>query len=174
MLHDRARLCVLNIERAVAETGIPERLGNFILKLELRLKICRSSHFRRCGSTSVQPRTYVVIGQLCLVINKRPIQVPGFYVPIAAGDEFDHDAEFVVLFQQRGDIFGKLLRQHVKVMHAGIDGRCLRSCVLINGRALADKNIHIGNADQYFGVSVGQSFGKLNLVEVLRSVIINR
>jgi hypothetical protein len=46
--------------------------------------------------------------------------------------------------------------------------------VLIDGRILGHEGIYIGDSYQHFDISVGQAFRHFDLVEIARSVIVNR
>ena len=46
--------------------------------------------------------------------------------------------------------------------------------MLIDGRILGHKGVDIGDSYQHFDISVGQAFSHFDLVEIARSVIVNR
>ena len=98
--HDRLQFAALEVERAMAEALILERLRNRVLQFELRRELARCGHFRRSWAGALKPCPDRVIGKLCPVADHGAIKVAGAHVAICAHNKLDHDAKKVFVFEQ--------------------------------------------------------------------------
>ena len=111
----------------------------------------------------------------CAVIaHQGAIDIAGTDVAARVSHQFDDHTKAVLIFQQGSLARGKFLGQHREVSDSSVDrGRFSRS-VLIDGSLFRDERVDIGNADENFHAAIWLSFGNFDLIEIARSVIVNR
>ena len=145
-----------------------------ILELQLRLQFGGGRHFWRSRARSVQPSSDPVIGQLSFIADDRSIDVTAIDRPVCSDDIFGHNRGPIDVWKQRRGARRKRIRQHGEDCYAGIDRGSLASCVLIDGGTLADECIDIGDADHDLDISIRLALGDFDLIEIFRSVVVDR
>ena len=107
------------------------------------------------------------------VSNQRSIYVGRFNVAIGADDEFDDDAEAVLVLEERSNTGRKLLGQHGEVSNPRVHGGCFAGGVLIDWSHFRYEGIDIGDPHHDFDIAIGCTLHDLNLIEVARGIVVD-
>ena len=111
--------------------------------------------------------------QLSLVADQRAINARRFDNSTGIDDELGYDAEAILIFEQRRFAGGKFFGKHGEIPNSGINRGGLLRGVLIDRGRLGNKCIHVGNADHDFHVTIRDTFGHFDLIEITRRVIVD-
>jgi hypothetical protein len=160
-------------ERAQPVPLRAQLLGGFVLQAKLRLQILRRGSLRGRRALPFQPRPHGAVGQLRRVARDRAV---GRAIPHRAvrGDrQFHHHGEPVGMLVQRREIRRQIVRQHGKVLDAGVHGGAIRGGMPVDRRILGYVAIHVGDADADADIAVRQALGDFDLVQIARSVVVD-
>ena len=164
----------VDVQGSVLEAYLAQRLRGLILELELSLQVGGSGDFWRGGSGGFEPCADGVVSELRLVADDGAIDVARLERAGGIDDKLDDDGGAVDIGEQRRGSGGKLFGEHGEIADAGVDGGGLAGGVLVDGRGFGDESVDVGDADHDFDAAIGKALGDFDLVEVLRSVVVNR
>ena len=165
----------VNVQRAMLVAQLLERLGNFILQLELRLQFRRRGHFWRSRRRAFQPRSDRAVSELRLIANDGPIHVARTDRAAGSRSRTQSPPPACPRFRAETTRPSKALPATSKNCRCRYKRwsspwpRADRS-----GESLRDKRIHIGDAHHHLDAAIGQAFGDFDLVEIARSIVIDR
>ncbi len=174
IFHDRRGFDRSKSERSVLFANAPELLRGVVLQVKLRL---HSRCVRDCGrdrSASLQPGARRAVGQFRAVAKPGRIEVVATHFAGILNTQFDDQRKSVLSVQQRGQVRGKLARQHRKRRHAGIDRGALAGRSAVRRGSFGGRCVHVGNPHQQTDGAVREFFDVFDLVQVSRAVIVNR
>ena len=171
--HEGMDFVGLQVERALLEALILQLLRNLILQFQLRLQIAGSSDLRRSRSGSLQPCANGVVLQLSFIADDRAIDAGRLQSSRGIHHEFDHDAQAILIFEQRACAGGKFFGEHGEIADSRVDGGGFAGGVPVNRCLLGDKGVDVRNADHDFHVAIRGAFGDFNLIEVARRIVVD-
>ena len=74
---------------------------------------------------------------------------------------------------QRREVGGEIVRQHGKVLDAGVHGGAIRGGMPIDRRSLGYAAIHVGDADTDADGAVWKALGNFDLIQIARRVVVD-
>ena len=118
---DRFRLDSFQTQRAVGAPQVLQALGNPVLHAQI---LCQASDGRNLlGDSAVpfQPGCHAVVSELGMVADARPVDIRALHRAIRADHYFDDNSQALHVKVQRGEVGGKLWRQHREDLGRRVD-----------------------------------------------------
>ena len=172
-LEHGARLEGLEFERALALAPAAQLLGQRVLRAQLRLQ---AGHPRRLGgqiAPAFKPGGDAVIGQLGLVAHPGAVNRRAGQLAVGPENHFGHQRQPVLAGVERGEVGRKALGQHRENAGRGVHRGRVEPGMVVDGRALFDQRIDVGNGHQQLDGAARQRFADGQLVQVQRIVVVD-
>ena len=150
------------------------RLGDAVLKSELRVQARHRRDPRRRGALPVEPGGHRVVGQLRAVPHDRAVDLGRARRPVGAQRHLDDEREALLPLAERGEIGREPLGQHGEDPPGRVDGRRVGPRVAVERRTAADQRVDVRDRDEDLHLPGGQRLGDGELVEVARVVVVDR
>ena len=161
------------LQRTLRAPPRAQLLGHAVLGAQLGIQ---ARHLgRRCGqrARTFKPGGQRVIGQLGLVAHPCPVNGRSGQAGIGVEHHFGHHRQPVLVCVERSQVGRQALWQHGENTRTGVDRRSVVARMGVDGAALLDQQVHVGNGHQNLHRAARQHFAHAKLVQVARIVVVD-
>ena len=170
--HDGLDLGAVEVECAFLLAAGAQQRGQAVLRAELTFEIRHAAECRRRGPIAFQPGGHSGIRELRVIPHRRAIDLSG-HIAIGADTHVHDQRGAILVFVERGPVCRERFRQHREDSRRRVDGRRVRSRVIVQGRSLGHEGVDVGHGDEQPNPLV--VFDRhLELIEIFRLVVVDR
>src|SRR5262245_54649284 len=151
-----------------------ERLGDGVLRPEIRVEALDGRGRRGQGAAPIEPRRDRVVREPRAIAHAPAIDLAPGHRAVGADRDIDDDRQPVGILVERREIGRHALGQHRKDLRRRVHGRRIHARVGVEGRILRHRGVDVGHRDQDPPRTGRRVRRDGELIEIARVVVVDR